>query len=155
MIERLSSALIAQLGPERGYAVFRMGCYLTVSAAALIADVTVYRFALMLLPFAAAAAAVGFIFGVMTHYAVSSRLLFTDILKARGGAAEAPVLGQFFLAGLTGLVVTTSVVWAVADLGGYHPMLAKACAVALSFTSVFIVLRTLVLGNFLHRQPSV
>jgi putative flippase GtrA len=154
VIERLSSTLIAQLGPERGYAAFRMGCYLAVSAAALVADVTIYRFALMVLPVAAAAAAVGFVFGVVAHYAVSSRVLFTDILKARGGAAEAPVLGQFFLAGFTGLIVTTSVVWVVADLGGYHPMVAKACAVAVSFASVFAVLRALVLGNFLQRQPS-
>jgi putative flippase GtrA len=155
VIERLSSTLDDRLGPERGYAAFRMLCYLAVSASALVADVTVYRFALMVMPIAAAAAAVGFVFGVITHYAVSSRLLFTDILKARGGAAEAPVLGQFFLAGCTGLVVTTSVVWLLADVGGYHPMLAKACAVALSFASVFAVLRALVLGNFLQRQPAI
>jgi putative flippase GtrA len=155
VIERLASTLTDRLGPERGYAAFRMACYLAVSASALVADVTIYRFALMLLPTAAAAAAVGFVFGVVTHYAVSSRLLFTDILKARGGAAEAPVLGQFFLAGFTGLIVTTSVVWVVADLGGYHPMIAKAGAVTLSFASVFAVLRALVLGNFLQRQSSV
>jgi putative flippase GtrA len=154
VIERLSFALNAHLGPERGYLAFRMACYLAVSGSALVADVMVYRLALLFLPVAAAAAAVGFIFGVATHYAVSSRVLFNDILTARGGAAEAPVVGQFFLAGFTGLIVTTSVVWLVADVAGYHPMLAKACAACLSFLCVFAVLRAFVLGDFLTRPTS-
>lgn len=154
MIGKFQSLLEASVGDETAFALIRLGAYVAVSAAAFVVDFSIYRFALPMLPTAAAAAAIGFLCGVMTHYAISSRIAFTDILKARGGIAEAPVVGQFFAAGGTGLVVTTAVVWSLADLGGYHPYVAKAFAVALSFASVFAVMRLYVLGNFLRRTPS-
>jgi putative flippase GtrA len=155
VIARLDRLLIETLGPARGYAAFRLLSYLAVSAAALITDVAVYRLCLPLVGTAAMAAAIGFVFGIFAHYVVSSRVLFSDILKARGGSAEAPIVGQFFMAGGTGLLVTTLVVWLVADFGGYHPYAAKAVAVVFSFASVFALMRFVVLGNFLKRPAHV
>jgi putative flippase GtrA len=153
-VSTLFGLLNRWLGADHAYALYRLACYVGVSAIALAVDVTVFRSALALVPTAAGAAACGFLFGVMTHYMVSSRLAFSDLLKGRGAAAEAPVFGQFFMAGATGLTVTSFVVWVVADIGGYHPYTAKACAVVFSFICVFAVMRFVVLGNFLQRSDA-
>lgn len=151
MIEQFERRLSERLGEARGYAVFRMLCYIGVSVSALMADVTVYVLMLGFVSKAAYAAAFGFIIGVVTHYLVASRVAFPDRLEARGSAAEAPVMAKFFAAGATGLAVTPAIVWLLADSLGYHPYLAKAVAVGVSFVCVFAVLRFLVLGNFLKR----
>jgi putative flippase GtrA len=150
-IERLLSNT---LGPERGYAAFRFFCYVSASGTALLVDLTTYRAALTVFPRAAIAAAIGFGFGILTHYTMSTRVLFGDVLQARGATEEAPVLGKFFIAGITGLLVTTLIVWLVADIGGYHPYAAKAVAVVFSFVSVFTVMRFIVLGNFMKRSTA-
>lgn len=152
MIDALDRLLSHLFGPERGYAVFRLMAYVFVSACALVADVLVYVAALGHTSKAAIAAALGFIAGVVTHYIISSRIVFADRLTARGGLEEAPVVGKFFIAGATGLLVTPAIVWLVADFGGYHPYVAKAAAVVVSFASVLTVMRLLVLGNFLTRS---
>ena len=64
------------------------------------------------------------------------------------------MFGQFLIAGGTGLLVTPAIVWAVADVAGFHPLLAKACAVVVSFVCVFAVMRFLVLGDFLKRPAA-
>ena len=129
-------------GPERAYALFRLGCYVSVSAAALLVDLTVYRAAL----------------GVFTYAAVGGRVrlpvrmpdALSDLVaarlqrradQARCRAPKPPVIGQFVAAGITGLIVTSLIVWLVADLGGWHPLAAKAVAVVFSFASVFTVMR--------------
>lgn len=153
MTEALDRFLSQLFGPERGYAVFRLLAYVFVSACALVADVTVYVMVLGHTSTAAIAAAFGFVAGVATHYVVSSRLVFADRLTARGGVVEAPIVARFFIAGATGLMVTPAIVWLIADVAGYHPYVAKAVAVVVSFASVLTVMRLLVLGNFLTREP--
>ncbi len=151
MIALAQNSLVEVLGEERGYAAFRFLSYVFVCAVALVVDLSIYRMALSVFPLAAMAAACGFAVGNVTHYAVSSRLIFSDILTARGGRAEAPVMGKFFAAGCTGFSVTTLIVWLMADVAGYHPFIAKGVAIIFSFFSVFAVMRFLVLGNFLKR----
>lgn len=151
MIAVIDRYIAPVIGAERAYALFRLGCYVSVSAAALLVDLMVYRSALGKVPYAALAAACGFLCGCMTHYLISSRLAFADVLTKRGAPAEAVVISQFVAAGITGLAVTSVIVWLVADIGGYHPLAAKAVAVVFSFASVFTVMRLYVLGNFLAR----
>ena len=151
MIALIDRFLAPIVGAERAYALFRLGCYVSVSAAALLVDLMVYRAALDHVRYAALAAACGFLCGCMTHYLISSRLAFADVLTKRGAPAEAVVISQFVAAGITGLAVTSVIVWVVADLGGYHPLAAKGVAVLFSFASVFTVMRLFVLGNFLTR----
>ena len=147
----LDRYLTPVVGAEHAYALFRLACYVSVSAAALAVDLLVYRAALGKVPYAALAAVCGFLCGCLTHYLISSRLAFSDVLTKRGAPAEALVVSQFVSAGITGLAVTSLIVWLVADLGGYHPLTAKAVAVVFSFVSVFTVMRLYVLGNFLAR----
>jgi putative flippase GtrA len=143
--------LSQRLGEERGFAAFRFLSYVFVCAVALAVDLSVYRLALPALPLAALAAAVGFFVGNITHYIVSSRLVFNDILTERGYRTEAPVMVKFIAAGCTGFTVTTLIVWLIADVAGYHPFLAKGVAIVFSFVSVFAVMRFFVLGDFLKR----
>lgn len=149
---RLVDRFVAPLlGPELAYALFRVACYGSVSGVALLVDLLVYRFALLAAPYAAMAAACGFLAGCLTHYLVSSRIAFADVLTRRGAPAEAQVLGQFVAAGGTGLVVTCFVVWLVSDVLGHHPFVGKGVAVLFSVASVFTIMRIFVLGNFLAR----
>jgi putative flippase GtrA len=139
------------VGAEHAYALFRFACYVSVSAAALVVDVSVYRYALGHVPAAAMAAACGFLAGCATHYTISSRVAFSDVLKERGAPQEAQVFGKFVAAGVTGLIVTSFVVWIVSDVLGHDPLIGKAVAVVFSFASVFTMMRLFVLGSFLVR----
>ena len=85
-----------------------------------------------------------YVCGVLTHYTLSSRIVFASRLAARGVKAEAPVLAKFFAAGAMGLVVTSLTVGILADGLGMHPLLAKLCAAGLSFVTVFTAMRLFV-----------
>lgn len=124
--------------------VLQFGGYVAVSGTALAVDVAVYWSLLQIVGVAALAAAGGYVCGVMVHYALSSRVVFASRLAQRGIKAEAPVLFRFFLAGGSGLVVTVTVVGLLADILGFHALLAKFFAAGLSFLTVFTVLRTFV-----------
>lgn len=118
--------------------------YVLVSASALVVDFSLYWLMLKIVRTAALAASFGYVVGVLTHYALSSRIVFKDRLAARGAAAEAPVLAKFFVAGASGLAVTALTVGLLADGLGVSPIVAKICASGLSFVTVFSALRIFV-----------
>ncbi len=118
--------------------------YLAVSGTALVVDVTIYWSLVKVIGIAAVSAAASYVFGVMVHYLLSSRIVFASRLRARGLAAEAPALAKFFLAGGLGLVITVATVGLLADLMGFHPLLARLIAAGLSFVTVFTALRVFV-----------
>lgn len=118
--------------------------YTMVSAIALVVDTSVYWTLLQPLKLAAKAAACGYVCGVLTHYALSSRIVFASRLKGRGVKAEAPVLAKFFAAGAVGLIVTSVTIGILADGFGMHPLLAKFFAAGLSFVTVFTSMRVFV-----------
>ena len=137
--------VLLRIVPERLRPIARQLIgYLAVSGTALVVDVAIYWTLLQVLHIAAVAAAGGYVFGVLVHYALSSRIVFAGRLRARGIAAEAPVLAKFFVAGGTGLVVTVATVGILADVMGLHPLLAKLVATGFSFVTVFTALRVFV-----------
>lgn len=124
--------------------------YVAVSGAALAVDVSIYASLLTVFHYASLAAPFGYVFGVLTHYMLSSRIVFRKRISARGLSAEAPVIGKFFAAGFTGLLVTTLTIAILADMMGIHPLVAKAAAAGLSFIAVFTSLRLFVFKSPAH-----
>lgn len=121
--------------------------YVAVSGTALCVDFSIYWVLLGVTPYAFVAAAGGYVLGVMTHYALSSRIVFRHRFDKRGVVAEAPTVAKFFAAGLAGLTVTAIIVGIVADVMGGHPLLAKVMAAGCSFLTVFTILRLLVFAG--------
>lgn len=140
----LADPLMALLPKRSRPIALQFAGYIAVSGTALAVDVAIYWSLLQALHVAALAAAGGYLCGVLVHYALSSRVVFASRLKARGIAAEAPVLAKFFAAGGAGMIVTVATVGLLADVLGVHPMLAKLIAAGLSFVTVFAVLRAFV-----------
>lgn len=137
--------------PERHRsAVLQFAGYAMVSAVALVVDTSVFWFLLSPLQMAAKAAVCGYICGVLTHYSLSSRIVFASRLRARGVKAEAPVIAKFFAAGALGLIVTATTVGILADGLGMPPLLAKFFAAGLSFGTVFTAMRV-----FVFNAPAV
>ena len=121
--------------------------YVAVSGAALCIDFSVYWALLSVAHYAFLAAVGGYVCGVLSHYMMSSRVVFRDRFDKRGVVEEAPTVVKFFAAGASGLVVTAVVVGLLADVMGVHPLLAKVCAAGCSFTVVFLSLRFFVFNH--------
>jgi putative flippase GtrA len=125
--------------------VLRVG---VAGAAALVVDLCTYLSLLPLLDPAAAAAAVGHVAGILVHFTVSSRVLLRPEMRHLSGVrTQADALAKFFVAGGAGMVVTTAVVFATVDRLGFHPLAGKGVAVVLSFATVFLLLKVLVLKD--------
>lgn len=130
--------------------------YVAVSGAALCVDVSVYWLFLKVVHYAFVAATGGYVFGVLAHYLMSSRIIFRHRFDKRGVVEEAPTLAKFFAAGASGLIVTAIVVGVLADVIGVHPMLAKLAAAGCSFFVVFLSLRLFVFNQPVKlAQPAV
>lgn len=121
--------------------------YVAVSGAALCIDFSVYWALLSVAQYAFLAAVGGYVCGVLSHYMMSSRVVFRDRFDKRGVVEEAPTVVKFFAAGASGLLVTALVVGVLADVMGVHPLLAKICAAGCSFTVVFLSLRFFVFNH--------
>lgn len=147
---------LASLLPARWRAIaVRFAGYVGVSGAAWLVDMTIYGLLLKPAGIAAIAAIGGYLSGMIAHYTLSSRIVFRDVLVRRGVAAETPVFGKFVLAGVTGLCVTTAIVFLIADVAGFNPVLAKLVATAASFATVFTLLRLMVLRDAFRLAPVV
>lgn len=118
--------------------------YVAVSGTALAVDFSIYWSLLGVFRYAFVAAAGGYVCGVLTHYALSSRIVFRHRFDKRGVREEAPTIAKFFAAGFCGLMVTAVIVGVVADLMGGNPLFAKLMAAGCSFLTVFTILRLMV-----------
>jgi putative flippase GtrA len=121
--------------------------YVAVSGTALCIDFSIYWALLRVAHFAFVAAVGGYVCGVLSHYILSSRVVFRDRFHKRGVVEEAPTVAKFFAAGFSGLLVTAAVVGLLADVMGVHPLLAKVCASGCSFIVVFLSLRFFVFNT--------
>ncbi len=145
------SEFLKTLAGKHGDELVQFAGYVAVSGCALCVDFTIYWALLSVAKFAFIAAAGGYVCGVLSHYLMSSRIVFRKRFDKRGFTKEAPTIAKFFAAGFSGLVVTAVVVGVLADVMGIHPLAAKIAAAACSFTVVFLSLRLFV---FNHPQPS-
>lgn len=136
MIERAYELAGRHLGLAREF----IG-YIFVSGSAFCVDFAIYWSLLSVARYAFVAAAGGYVCGVLTHYALSSRIVFRHRFDKRGVIAEAPAVAKFFGAGFAGLIVTALVVGLSADVMGVNPLIAKIAAAGCSFVVVFTLLR--------------
>jgi putative flippase GtrA len=115
----------------------RLARYIAASAVALTADMATFLVLLDLGVFAAAASAAGYCLGILVHWLVSSRRVFSDTLAA-SGSARTKQKALFVISALMGLGLTTIIVGA-ADLAGINPRVAKLVAIAASFVLTWVL----------------
>lgn len=115
--------------------------YLGASVVALLADTGLF---LLLLGWVAPtlAAAGGYIFGILIHWLISSRVVF-----ARQAATVSRLRHKqkalFLASALAGLALTVGIV-GVGDIAGLDPRLAKLIAIVVSFQMTYVLRKRIV-----------
>ncbi len=111
--------------------------YIAASALALGVDVGSFLAMLVFGISAAVAAAVGYSLGIVAHWLISSRAVFTAGVAERG-PERTRQKGLFVISALLGLGLTTAIVGLGAP-AGLDPRLAKLIAIAASFTLTWLM----------------
>lgn len=111
--------------------------YLLASIGALAVDMGSFLALLSLGLWPAWAGAMGYCLGIVAHWLLSSRAVFTDTV-AEGGKARARQKALFVASALLGLALTTAIVWA-GHGAGIDPRLAKLAAIAVSFAATWLL----------------
>ncbi|WP_247711198.1 GtrA family protein [Qipengyuania vesicularis] len=115
----------------------RLTRYGFASVAALAVDMGSFLLLLSLQVAAAPASAVGYSVGIVTHWLLSSRAVFTDTVAARG-PQRTRQKALFVGSALVGLALTTLIVGA-GDMAGLDPRIAKLAAIGVSFTATWLL----------------
>ena len=126
--------------------------YLVVSAIALACDVAVYATLIGSGMRATAAGAAGYTFGILVHYALSTRWVFPD---PDGMRRTAPTLAKFLATGLLGLATTAAIIDVLTREHIAGAFAAKAAAVGAAYTTVFLLRRIYVFGGASRRRPAI
>lgn len=111
--------------------------YLAASAIALGVDMGSFLALLALSVPAAPAAAAGYSLGIVAHWLLSSRAVFTEGVAQRG-PERTRQKALFVGSALFGLALTTAIVGG-GDALGLDPRLAKLAAIAASFTATWLL----------------
>lgn len=111
--------------------------YIAASAIALAVDIGSFLALLALDAPAAAAAASGYSLGIVAHWLVSSRAVFTAGVAERG-PERTRQKALFVVSALLGLGLTTAIV-GLGGLAGLDPRLAKLIAILASFTLTWLM----------------
>jgi len=111
--------------------------YLLASVGALAVDVGCFLLLLASNVQAAAASAIGYSAGILAHWLLSSRTVFTDSVADRG-LQRTKQKALFVISALAGLALTTAIV-GTADFLSFDPRPAKLIAVAASFTLTWLL----------------
>lgn len=111
--------------------------YVLASAGALAVDVGSFLALMAAGMIPAPASAIGYSLGILAHWLMSSRAVFQDSV-ASDGLARARQKALFVLSALMGLALTTAIVGA-GDWIGVDPRIAKALAIAVSFTVTWLI----------------
>tara|TARA_B100000678_G_scaffold227348_1_gene195222 strand:+ start:28 stop:438 length:411 start_codon:yes stop_codon:yes gene_type:complete len=93
------------------------------------------------------ASAFGYSMGILAHWLLSSRTVFTGRVADRGGARTRQK-ALFVISALAGLALTTAIV-AGSDMTGVDPRIGKLVAIVLSFALTWW-LRNIVVFRALH-----
>ena len=110
--------------------------YAGISALALACDVAVYSTGVKLGVNHTVSAAIGYVLGLVLHFALSRRLVFKSQTTGKGAAVEA--IG-FALSGLAGLIMTSGVVYFATEVLDLGPVISKIAAVGSSFLAVYLL----------------
>ena len=119
--------------------------YLLASVGALAVDVGTFMAFLAIGTSAALASALGYSIGIVAHWLLSSRTVFSDEVAERG-PERTWQKALFVFSALLGLGVTTAIV-GFADASGIDPRLAKGFSIAVSFTLTWLLRRHIVFSR--------
>lgn len=111
--------------------------YLLASIGALAVDVGCFLMLLAAGMLAAPASAIGYSAGILAHWLLSSRTVFTDTVAQRG-QERTKQKALFVMSALAGLALTTMIV-GTADYWAFDPRPAKLVAIAASFTLTWLL----------------
>jgi putative flippase GtrA len=111
--------------------------YILASVGALAVDVGSFLALLAIGTAAAPASALGYSFGILAHWLMSSRAVFHETV-ASGGIARTRQKALFVISALVGLGLTTAIV-GVGDQVGVDPRAAKAVAIVVAFTVTWLL----------------
>lgn len=107
------------------------------SVAALAVDMGSFLLLLALLMPAALSSAIAYSAGIVTHWVLSSRTVFTDTVAVRG-PERTRQKALFVGSALVGLALTIAIVGA-ADSADIDPRIAKLAAIVVSFTATWLL----------------
>lgn len=116
--------------------------YLLASVGALAVDVGSFLALMALGVMAAPASAIGYSFGILAHWLMSSRAVFQDRV-ALSGAERSRQKALFVISALVGLALTTAIV-GLGDWSGIDPRAAKLVAIGVSFFATWMIRAKLV-----------
>ena len=111
--------------------------YLLASVGALAVDLGTFLALLSMGMWPAGASACGYSLGIVAHWLMSSRAVFTGSVAERG-TARTRQKALFVISALVGLSLTTAIVWA-GDVSGIDPRLAKVFAIGVSFFATWLL----------------
>ncbi|WP_295528795.1 GtrA family protein [Novosphingobium sp. Chol11] len=116
--------------------------YILASVGALAVDMGSFLALLQLGAPAIIASGLGYTLGIVTHWLLSSRHVFSDQIAA-GGLARTRQKAMFVVSALIGLALTTAIV-GTASAQGIDPRFAKLVAIAASFTVTWLLRKKVV-----------
>lgn len=115
----------------------RLARYLLASVGALGVDIACFLLLLAGDMHPALASAIGYSAGILAHWLLSSRTVFTDTVAQRG-RERSKQKALFVISALAGLALTTTIV-GLADLLAFDPRPAKLVAIIASFTLTWLL----------------
>ncbi len=111
--------------------------YVLASVGALAVDMGCFLALLSAGMWAAGASAIGYTAGIVAHWLMSSRAVFTGNVAERG-LARTRQKALFVISALAGLGLTTAIVW-TGDVSGMDPRVAKLIAIVVSFAATWLL----------------
>ncbi|MAW90088.1 MAG: polysaccharide biosynthesis protein GtrA [Altererythrobacter sp.] len=134
-LAELQKSRVAALA--RRWDLVRLITYGFASVAALAVDVGVFLLLLMTQISAAGATALGYCAGIVTHWLLSSRVVFADSVVTAGTHRRLQKV-LFGVSALAGLLLTTVIV-SSADRAGIDPRIGKVFAITASFALTWLL----------------
>jgi putative flippase GtrA len=119
----------------------------SVSATALVVDVTAFATLVQMIHPAALAAFIAYAIGGLWHYLFSTVVVFRQEMPDLKPMAHLSRFLRYFGSTLVGLTITTGTVALLVDGLGHHPYAGKLVAIPLSFLTVFTIVRLTVFAR--------
>ena len=116
--------------------------YVGASAVSLGVDFAIFMAALSVGVPPAAAAACGYIVGIVCHWLISSRMVFVGHV-AEDAASRRQQQALFVVSALVGLGITTGIV-GIGSRYGLDPRIAKGIAIVVSFQATYVIRKKVV-----------
>lgn len=131
----------------------RLVRYLLASVGALAVDFGSFLGLMAMGVMAAPASAIGYSFGILAHWLMSSRAVFQDRVAA-SGTARSRQKALFVISALVGLALTTAIV-GIGDWSGIDPRAAKLAAIGVSFFVTWLIRAKIVFRDDTSLHQSV